>query len=91
MSEIQDTAKEIADLVEKKAEAYGDSFGKAGQVLKILYPIGISPDQMGDALTITRVLDKLFRISTANDPLGEDPWEDIAGYALLAVVNNKKK
>lgn len=77
-------AMDIARLVATKQIAYGDSFGKSGEILRILYPSGISHDQLDQALTIVRVLDKLFRI--ANDPgaFGESPWGDIMGYALLA-------
>jgi len=35
------------------------------------------------------VLDKLKRIATAagkSDPGGENPWRDIAGYALLEIA-----
>src|SRR6185436_3957030 len=32
--------QEIGELVEKKQQAYGDSFGKSGAVLRILYPNG---------------------------------------------------
>lgn len=80
------TAKVIADLVVEKQAAYGDSFGKAGSIMKTLYPEGIPPEKMDDALTIVRVIDKLFRIATKKDAFGENPWKDIMGYALLAQV-----
>lgn len=75
---------EIGRLVQQKQQAYGDSFGKSGQVMRVLYPDGIPPEKLEDALTVTRILDKLFRIATDRDALGESPWRDIAGYALLA-------
>lgn len=75
----------IGELVEEKQAAYGDSFGKSGAVMRILYPDGISPEKLDDALTVVRVLDKLFRIATDRDALGESPWRDVAGYALLSV------
>lgn len=75
----------VGELVEKKQAAYGDSFGKSGQVMRILYPDGIPPGKLDDALTVVRVLDKLFRIATDRDALGESPWRDVAGYALLSV------
>lgn len=78
----------IADLVCEKQKAYGDSFGQAGQIMSILYPQGIKIDQLGDALTIVRIIDKLFRIATKKDAFGESPWKDIMGYALLAVVKD---
>ena len=74
----------IGELVQKKQAAYGDSFGKSGAVVRILYPNGIGTAQFDDALTVVRVLDKLFRIATDRDALGESPWRDVAGYALLA-------
>ena len=71
-------------LVERKQEAYGDSFSKSGEVMRILWPNGIPPERMGEALAMVRVIDKLFRIAThASDPMGEDPWQDVAGYAVL--------
>lgn len=80
-----DLGKSIGELVEKKQAAYGDSFGKSGEVMRILYPDGIPPGKLDDALTVIRVLDKLFRIATDRDALGESPWRDVAGYALLSV------
>lgn len=76
-------AQKIGELVEQKQAIYGDSFGKSGQIMRILYPDGIPPEKMDDALCITRILDKLFRIATDKDALGESPYRDIAGYAML--------
>lgn len=84
-------AIDIANLVEEKQLAYGDSFGKSGKIMTILYPNGISVDQMDDALTVVRVLDKLFRIATKKTAFGESPWRDIMGYALLATVRDGQK
>jgi hypothetical protein len=75
---------QIGALVERKQVAYGDSFGKSGAVMRLLYPDGIPPEKMDDALTVVRVIDKLFRIATARDAFGESPWRDIAGYAVLS-------
>jgi hypothetical protein len=79
-------AAEIGALVEQKQAAYGDAYGKAGAVMRLLYPNGISPEQMDDALGAVRVLDKLFRVATARDALGESPWRDIAGYGILGAA-----
>lgn len=81
----------IGALVEEKQAAYGDSFGKSGDVMRALYPDGIALDKMADALTVVRIIDKLFRIATDRDELGESPWRDIAGYALLAVARAEKE
>lgn len=70
-------------MVELKNEKYGDSFRKSGDILEILYPNGIQPDQYDDMLATVQIIDKMFRIATDRDALGESPWEDICGYALL--------
>lgn len=80
----RDLGAAIGELVEKKQAAYGDSFGKSGELVRILYPDGIPLEKLDDGLTVIRVIDKLFRIATDRDALGESPWRDIAGYALLA-------
>lgn len=90
MSGYRDLGAEIGALVEEKQAAYGDSFGKSGEVMRILYPEGIPPAKLDDALTVVRVLDKLFRIATDRDALGESPWRDVAGYALLATRRVEK-
>lgn len=77
--------RSIGELVETKQVAYGDSFGKSGQIVRILYPDGIPLEKLDDALTVVRVIDKLFRIATDRDALGESPWKDIAGYAILSL------
>jgi len=73
----------IGKLVDEKNAAYGDSFNKCGDFLKILYPEGIAPDKYQDMLGVVRVFDKLMRIATDKDALGESPWRDIAGYGIL--------
>lgn len=83
-------AHAVADLVNRKQEQYGDSFGKSETVLKTLYPNGIPPEQLRSALTVVRVVDKLFRIATNNDPTGESPWRDIVGYGLLELSREEK-
>ena len=82
--------KEIGELVERKNQAYGDSFRKSGEILRILYPNGMEPDQYDDVLAIARIIDKLFRIATDRDALNESPWEDIAGYGVLRSAQLKE-
>lgn len=87
----RNAATSISNLVIEKQAAYGDSFGKAGQIMKMLYPDGIPLDKMDDSLTVVRMIDKLFRIATKKDAFGESPWQDIMGYALLATVRGNEK
>ena len=83
MSKFSMKANEIGSLVEKKNCAYGNSFLECQNILKVLYPNGISPEQYVDALAVTRVIDKLFRISNQKQAFEESPWKDIAGYAII--------
>ena len=83
-------AKGVADLVYEKQIAYGDSFGKSGQVMKVLFPDGIPADKMDDALVIVRIVDKLFRIANQKEAFNENPYKDIMGYGLLGMRANEK-
>lgn len=83
-------AAALGHLVAEKNAAYGDSFTRSGEIMQILYPKGISPDQMTDALGVVRVIDKLFRIANRKDAFGENPWGDIAGYGLVATVRGQQ-
>jgi hypothetical protein len=81
---LSELAASIGQQVEEKNKAYGD-WNVPGQILRLLYPNGVPPEQVDDMLTITRILDKLRRIATKKDAFGESPYRDIAGYALLAL------
>lgn len=83
MKKYEKAGSDIGSLIQKKNEAYGSSFEKSGEIIKILYPNGVQPEQYADMLAMTRVIDKLFRIATDKDAFGESPWKDIAGYAIL--------
>jgi hypothetical protein len=85
---FQKIGAEIGILVAEKNAAYGDSFAKSGEIMRILYPAGIEPEQMDDALAVVRVVDKLFRIATRKDAFGESPWKDIAGYGILGAAKS---
>lgn len=79
-------ARQIGDVTATKCVAYGDSFGKSGEILGILYPEGIPVVDLGRALSIVRIIDKLFRIASQPAAFGENPYRDIAGYAILGAI-----
>jgi len=85
VNDFEDIGARVGRLVAEKQLAYGDSFGRSGDVLRQLYPEGIKPAQYDDLLTIARVLDKLFRIATRKEAFGENPYQDIVGYGLLGM------
>ena len=85
-----DRAKSIGSLLEEKNRAYGNSVSVATKAMAILYPDGIPPEKMDDALVVVRVFDKLCRIARGNKKaFGESPWKDIAGYAILQMAKDE--
>ena len=86
MNQFTQEAINLAELITKKQIAYGDSFGQSKKIIEVLYPKGISPEQYQDALAMIRIIDKLFRIANKKFAYEENPWQDIAGYALLSFV-----
>lgn len=80
----------IGELVDEKNQAYGNSFGEAGNFLRILYPDGIKPEQYTDMLCVVRIFDKLKRIATKKGAFQESPYRDIAGYSLLGLELDEK-
>jgi len=80
-----DIGREIGELLRKKNAAYGNAFEEAEKVLKVLFPDGVPVEKYQDFLTVTRIIDKLFRVATDKGAFSEDPWRDIAGYAILSL------
>jgi hypothetical protein len=91
MKTFEEIGTEIGKLVQEKNLAYGDSFARSGEIMKILFPQGISLDQYIDVLAIVRIIDKLFRIASKKDAFGESPFRDIVGYGILGVYNDEKE
>jgi len=77
-------AGEVARIVDRSNEAYGQSTIKSAQLMAILWPHGIPIEQYHDARCIISILDKIARVITDKDAFGESPWRDVIGYALLA-------
>ena len=82
-------ANELATLLKEKNEAYGNAFDKTTAILTLLYPNGIKVEQFKDVHVLIRMLDKVARIARDNDPLGESPYMDIAGYSILALARDE--
>lgn len=70
-----------------KNRKYGDAVRKTVEILKILYPEGIRPDQYSDLLLLVRVQDKMVRIASYTPERreldDESPWADVRGYGIL--------
>lgn len=91
MITYEEIGRTIGALVDDKNKAYGNSFHHAGEVLRIMYPEGVRPDQYQVMLYTVRVIDKLFRVATQPEAFGENPAQDIAGYSILMSSGENKK
>ena len=85
MSNFAEIGDKVGKLVSDKQRAYGDSFSRSGECLRQMFPEGIKPEQYDDLLTITRIIDKLFRIANNPTAFDENPYQDIVGYGLLGM------
>lgn len=73
----------IGGLVDRKDAAYGQAITVVPDILELLYPAGIQPEQYRDAALLVRMLDKICRIARGDKrAFNESPWADLAGYAL---------
>jgi hypothetical protein len=90
MKNLKEISLDLGSLLEEKNRSYGSAFSKSSEILKILYPNGIQPDQYTDLLLTTRILDKLFRVATDKSAFNEEPWKDIAGYGILGTFKEQK-
>lgn len=82
--ELLTVTGELGPFLVEKNSAYGDATRRIVTVLEAFYPLGIPNGQIQNAYYMIQILNKLSRIAENNDPLGEDPWLDCAGYAVLA-------
>jgi hypothetical protein len=87
-NKYEELAQKIGKLVDKKNKAYGNSFGDAGQFLKILYPNGVPFEKYDDMLCVVRIFDKLKRIATQKEAFNENPKMDLLGLIVRWVDNN---
>lgn len=75
--------QKIGALVDRKNQAYGDSFNQSHQFLELLYPDGVKVEQYSDMLALVRMFDKMMRIANKKEAFDENPFKDLAGYAIL--------
>jgi hypothetical protein len=77
-------AADIDALVDRKNAAYGDSFRKSGDVFRILYPHGIKPEQLDDALVLVRIVSQnIAHRQSKNSIRGRS----VRGYCRVRSVN----
>lgn len=89
-ADFENIGKQIGKLLVEKNKAYGSSFSKCGEFLKLLYPDGITPDSYTDVLLLVRMFDKFMRIANDKSAFNESPYQDLAGYAILGIAKEEK-
>ena len=82
---FEEIGRDTGQLVQLKNNAYGDSFVNSNEIMRLLYPNGVQPEKYRDMLATVRVIDKLSRIAQDKTAFEENPWRDIAGYAILSM------
>ena len=90
MSSLKNLTINLGELLEEKNKSYGSAFSKSSEILEILFPTGVQPEQYTDLLLVTRILDKLFRIANDKSAFNEEPWKDIAGYGILGIYKEQE-
>jgi len=83
--------RQIGMIVAEKNIAYGDAVTVTTEILKKLYPDGITPKQYQDVFLVVRIVDKLCRIANKKGAFDESPFMDIAGYGILGVDYDQQK
>lgn len=101
LSDHETIALEVADLVDEKQKAYGDSVGKSERIMEILledYDNGdgtytIPKALLAHLLYQIRIIDKQNRVfsNPEQDLMDESPYADILGYALLMLAKQEKE
>jgi hypothetical protein len=91
MNKFEKIASDLSTILSMKNEAYGNAFDKTTAILTLLYPNGITVEQYKDVHVIIRMLDKISRIARDNDPFGESPYKDLAGYSILALATKERE
>ena len=94
-TDLERMATEIGSLCVRKEQEYGSAVYVTTEIMRALYPGGIRSHQMGDALLLVRIADKMCRIASrdedGDDKGGESPYEDIAGYGLLGARKDRDR
>jgi len=79
---------DVKRIVQRLEDHHGHSLGQTKEVLKLIYPRGIAPDQFGDAVQMVRVLDELFVIGNmegVHDSERADMWKELIAKVFTSL------
>jgi hypothetical protein len=79
---LEGIAEEIKTTLVEKNQYYGPVYENIGSILEIMTN-DLNKIDMTEFLAVTRIVDKLMRITHTTRTSHYDAWKDILGYALL--------
>jgi len=79
---LEGIAEEIKTTLIEKNQYYGPVYENIGSILEIMTD-DLNKIDMTEFLAVTRIVDKLMRITHTTRTSHYDAWKDILGYALL--------
>jgi hypothetical protein len=79
---LEGIAEEIKTTLIEKNQYYGPVYENIGSILEIMTN-DLNKIDMTEFLAVTRIVDKLMRITHTTRTSHYDAWKDILGYALL--------
>jgi len=77
---FEQLGREAGLFVEKRHRNHGDTFARAGGAFRLLFPKGITPEQVDDALFLSRIWDQMVKVSQGAS--GDSPYKEILVFAL---------
>ena len=92
MGKFEEIGRNCGKLVDSKSRQYGESAIETVEVLMChLFPRGIPLNKIGESILISRILEKLCRITFGDGSGDEDAFADIQGYGMIGSAEGKRK
>lgn len=91
MGKFEKIGQERGKLLDSKQKQYGsEAIPAVEKMMGILFPQCIPSEKIGESILISRILEKLCRITFGDGSGDEDAFADIQGYAMIGCDENQK-
>lgn len=92
MGKFEEIGRSRGKLLDSKQKQYGsEAIPAVEEMMKILFPQGIPSEKIGESILISRILEKLCRITFGDGSGDEDAFADIQGYGMIGSAEGKFK
>ena len=92
MGRFEEIGRSRGKLLDSKQKQYGsEAIPAVEEMMKILFPQGIPLEKIGESVLISRILEKLCRITFGDGSGDEDAFADIQGYGMIGSTEGKSK